>query len=94
MEVNYENPFIFPHLPDRGVRRKRDYHACIRKRNRDATRNLPSPWYGNLHEYSKGKIHCSCPLCSCKTRQKGKRDYWPIRDQKRRESMETEEKDQ
>ena len=24
-------------------------------------------WYDNLHEYSKGKIHCSCPICSEKT---------------------------
>lgn len=22
-----------------------------------------SPWYNNLHQYSKNKIHCSCPLC-------------------------------
>ena len=21
------------------------------------------PWYNNLHQYSKNKIHCSCPLC-------------------------------
>ena len=20
-------------------------------------------YYGNLHQYSKNKIHCSCPLC-------------------------------
>ena len=22
------------------------------------------PYYDNLHQYSKNKIHCSCPLCS------------------------------
>ena len=27
------------------------------------------PWYNNLHQYSKNKIHCSCGLCSCKTNQ-------------------------
>ena len=21
------------------------------------------PYYDNLHQYSKNKIHCSCPLC-------------------------------
>ena len=21
------------------------------------------PWYNNLHQQSKNKIHCSCPLC-------------------------------
>lgn len=28
--------------------------------------------YHNLHQYSKNKIHCSCPMCSAKTRNKGK----------------------
>ena len=31
------------------------------------------PYYDNLHQYSKNKIHCSCPSCSAKTRNKGKR---------------------
>lgn len=30
-------------------------------------------YYDNLHQYSKNKIHCSCPLCSAKTRNKGRR---------------------
>ena len=34
-----------------------------------------NPYYNNLHQYSKNKIHCSCPLCSAKTRNKGKRRY-------------------
>lgn len=29
-------------------------------------------YYNNLHQYSKNKIHCSCPMCSAKTRNKGK----------------------
>ena len=33
------------------------------------------PYYDNLHQYSKNKIHCSCPMCSAKTRNKGKRRY-------------------
>ena len=24
-------------------------------------------WYDNLHQYSKNKIFCSCPMCSVKT---------------------------
>jgi len=32
------------------------------------------PYYNNLHQYSKNKIHCSCPDCSPKTRNKGRRD--------------------
>ena len=31
-------------------------------------------YYDNLHQYSKNKVHCSCPLCSTKTRNKGRRD--------------------
>lgn len=30
------------------------------------------PYYNNLHQYSKNKIHCSCPLCRAKTRNKGR----------------------
>ena len=32
------------------------------------------PYYNNLHQYYKNKIHCSCPMCSPKTRNKGRRD--------------------
>lgn len=32
------------------------------------------PYYNNLHQFSKNKVHCSCPLCSTKTRNKGRRD--------------------
>ena len=28
--------------------------------------------YKNLHQYSKNKIHCSCPWCSPRTRNKGR----------------------
>lgn len=31
-------------------------------------------YYDNLHQYSKNKIHCSCPMCSAKTRNKRKRN--------------------
>lgn len=29
-------------------------------------------YYDNLHQYSKNKIHCSCPMCSTKTNSRGK----------------------
>lgn len=31
------------------------------------------PYYDNLHQYSKNKIHCSCPACSAKTKNKGRK---------------------
>lgn len=30
-------------------------------------------YYEHLHQYSKNKVHCSCPMCSAKTRNKGSR---------------------
>ena len=30
-------------------------------------------YYQHLHQFSKNKIHRSCPICSAKTRNKGKR---------------------
>ena len=35
-------------------------------------------FYDNLHQYSKNKIHCSCPRCSAKTKNKGRRkkNWW------------------
>ena len=32
-------------------------------------------YYDNLHQFSKNKIHCSCPCCSTKTRNKCHRRY-------------------
>ena len=32
-------------------------------------------YYDNLHQYSKNKIHCSCPYCNSKTRNKGVRRH-------------------
>ena len=59
------------------------------------------PYYDNLHQYSKNKIHCSCPSCSAKTRNKGKRRYksgnymrhlnYKVSELKRQISMDDEE---
>ncbi|MDV3426914.1 MAG: hypothetical protein LIR50_06965 [Bacillota bacterium] len=47
-------------------RRHNDWTKAIRKRNicHEAYR---WEYYDNLHQYSKNKIHCSCPMCSAKT---------------------------
>lgn len=52
------------------------YRKAVRKRRiARETYHWNSEWeyYDNLHQYSKNKIHCSCPDCSTKTRNKGKR---------------------
>lgn len=55
--------------------RKISFHKALRKQN--IVRHVywhgkEYPWYDNLHQYSKNKIHCSCPMCSCKTNNGGK----------------------
>lgn len=42
------------------------------------------PYYDNLHQYSKNKIHCSCPVCSAKTKNKGRKsnNYNPTHNHK------------
>jgi hypothetical protein len=37
------------------------YYSCYKN-------NLP--YFANLHQFSKGKIHCSCGMCMAKTRNK------------------------
>ena len=73
-------------LRTRAWRRHKDYVKAKRKRLIDFydywwyARPSKNPmdfsekhgWYNNLHQYSKNKIHCSCPMCSAKTRNKGR----------------------
>lgn len=64
----------------RGLRynRRQAWRHAIRKRR--IARQVYYSWhdsdwdyYDHLHQFSKNKIHCSCPMCSAKTRNKGKR---------------------
>ena len=52
--------------------RKKSFSKAKRKQN-ICKYVYQDPWYDNLHQYSKNKIHCSCPMCSAKTRNKGHR---------------------
>lgn len=47
-------------------KRHNDWKKAIRKQRICKARD-GSEWYSHLHQYSKNKIHCSCPLCSPKT---------------------------
>lgn len=60
-------------------KRHNDYVKALRKRRIDretAPKEWGHDWYDNLHQYSKNKIHCSCPMCSRKTNNKGKKGNW------------------
>lgn len=57
----------------RGERRKKDYTKAIRKQRIDRTViSTDVPLYDNLHQYSKNKIHCSCPRCAFNPRHNGR----------------------
>lgn len=102
----------------RAWRRYKDYTKAKRKREIDiAVSWYPSFWpsysdgeyvfpkrgmYKNLHQYSKNKIHCSCPWCSPRTRNKGRhrntKNYAPsinygMMDKKRQMAMDEDIKD-
>ena len=78
-------------------KRHNDWKKAIRKQEivhnvypKDRN-NKPSEYYDNLHQYSKNKIHCSCPMCRTKTNNKksrfGPRENWSMRDERRIEEM-------
>jgi len=51
---------------NRGNRRKTDWAKAIRKQK--IVHDQHDYWhYPSLGYYRKGKIHCSCPMCSAKT---------------------------
>ena len=54
---------------DRREKRKIDFTHALRKKKKAETKS--SIYYDNLHQYSKNKIHCSCPDCSGKTSRDG-----------------------
>ena len=55
-----------------GENRRRSILKALRKRRLDREiycyLSDEHRYYNNLHQYSKNKIHCSCPMCASKTR--------------------------
>lgn len=84
---------IEPEQEDRTRARRRhvDFKKAIRKRNICVGID-GEEWYKHLHQYSKNKIHCSCPLCRCKSRyhneKKGSNINWGQKDRKSLDDME------
>ena len=67
-------------MRNRAEKRHNDWKKAIRKRRIDRERNTNGihDWYDNLHQYSKNKIHCSCPICRGLTKA-GKNNISDIR---------------
>lgn len=63
------------------MNRSRDYYRKMRAKHIRRKKAIVHNWkwwgenpsyYEHDGQYSKGKIHCSCPLCSAKARNNGK----------------------
>lgn len=81
----------------RAERRHADWAKAIRKQK--IIKQYGFDWYRNLHQYSKNKIHCSCPLCRSKTNNKTHKHVWfpamnwPMCDLRRINEMDDEKRD-
>ena len=69
----------------RAVRRKRNAAKACRKKNIASFIYVGYPYYNNLHQYSKNKIHCSCWMCAYNC--KGKPTQYPHADMKQIEQI-------
>ena len=56
-------------------KRHNDYRKALRKQE-ISKRCYGFDWYRDLHRYSKNKVHCSCPLCRCKTNNRTGKHVW------------------
>lgn len=86
-------------MRDMAEKRHNDWKKAIRKKRISDTYCGNYPWYDNLHQYSKNKIHCSCPLCAAKTNNRNRvgayqpNTDWKISDQRKLDSMNDQLKD-
>ena len=55
-------------------KRRIDHEVYCQYYYRGTEKDPNAGFYKNLHQYSKNKIHCSCPMCSSKTRNKSRRN--------------------
>lgn len=62
-------------MRNKAERRKNDYKHIAKKRKiiKDVyqDRTLVQSLSHQLHRLSKGKVHCSCPICTTKTKKDG-----------------------
>ena len=66
-------------------KRHNDWKKAIRKKRISDAYCGDHPWYDNLHQYSKNKIHCSCPMCTHQSQT--------MSDRRKQESMDDQLKD-
>lgn len=82
-----------------GYNRDVSYRKARRKQRITKSWGWTKLYYDNLHQFSKNKIHCSCPMCTRKTNNKGKNrlkhgNYYPSKDWKHSDAQKIESMDQ
>lgn len=70
----------------RAERRKNNFNHIKKKKNLIHSL-MGSDWYKHDGQYSKGKIHCSCPLCTGKRKGKRRNNDFSPSDRKKIDSM-------
>lgn len=70
----------------RAERRKNNINHIKKKKNLVHS-FMGSDWYKHDGQYSKGKIHCSCPLCTGKKKGRRRNNDRPYSDRKKIDSM-------
>lgn len=71
---------------DRGLRRKNDFTHAIRK----MMKCDKFPWYDNLHQYSKNKIHCSCWMCRSRSGENNSTKNYRASDRRKLDRMQSD----
>lgn len=70
----------------RAERRKNNFNHIKKKKNLIHSL-MGFDWYKHDGQYSKGKIHCSCPLCTGKKKGRRRNNDRPYSDRKKIDSM-------
>ena len=74
----------------RAERRKANF-GVINRKKKLAKSIYGDDYYKHDGQYCKGKIHCSCPLCSAKTKQYGNTPNYKHSEEVKIESMNEKE---
>ena len=80
--------------------RSKPFKRAMRRKHINRRKKIAQKLYGEDYEitdgkYDKGKVHCSCPMCSRKTNNKGRKrlkhgNYYPSKDWKHSDAQKIE----
>ena len=83
--------------------KSRAFVRAMRRKHIKRKKQIAEKLYGHGYykcdgKYDKGKVHCSCPMCSRKTNNKGKNrlkhgNYYPSKDWKHSDQLKIESMD-